>query len=114
MNQKWVFDSSGRVSPLLNRDLCFSLDISDRLKVKLYECNEGKNEYQMFSMFDIDDIRKKFQFHPKTNETMCLTQEHHPREDETLRFTSCEDAYENDKGVYDDTSHWVVGEFDGH
>ena len=36
------------------------------------------------------------------------------KEGERLKFESCIIAEQNDKGVNDDTSRWVIGAFDGH
>ena len=67
-------------------------------------------------MYDPEDAREKFQFKilQPGYEDICLTQQHHPTDKEELRFYDCRTALKNDRGVYDDTSHWVVGSFDGH
>jgi len=67
-------------------------------------------------MYDPDDRREKFQFKilQPGYEDICLTQQHHPTEEEQLKFYDCRVALRNDRGVNDDTSHWVVGSFDGH
>ena len=38
------------------------------------------------------------------------------RSGEKLKFFSCKKAFMNDNGTKkkDDTSHWVIGDFDGH
>merc|ERR1712176_1556700 len=88
-DQKWYFDNQGRVFSYVNQDYCFT-------------------------MVDMNDIFSEFQFHPKKDKNKCLTASHHPSPYEKLRFTSCNEAYGNDSGVYDDTSHWVIGDFHGH
>ena len=65
-------------------------------------------------MYDPEDAREKFQFKilQPGYEDICLTQEHHPRKYEELRFEDCRVASGNDRDVHDDTSHWLVGEFE--
>ena len=71
---------------------------------------------QKFRLYDPNDAYNMFKFKilEPGYEDICLTQEHHPRDKERLRFWDCKEALENDRGVHDDTSHWVVGAFDGH
>lgn len=70
-------------------------------------------------MYDPDDMFEKFQFKllnaKKDESKICLTSEHHPRKGESLRFFSCKKALLNEGGKKkkDDTSHWVVGNFNG-
>jgi len=84
-------------------------------KVNLRPCT-ADNIQQIFRLNDPNDPYEKFKFKilQPGYEDICLTQEHHPRDKEKLRFWDCKEALENDRGVYDDTSHWVVGAFDGH
>merc|ERR1719396_137225 len=99
--QQWIFYRC-TVRPKRNQRLCITAGEtrrkSDKGKIELHTCNP----------------EKKIQFFNRGKEDLCLTQEHHPRDKERLRFTDCKRAKDNDPGVYDDTSHWVVGKFDGH
>ena len=116
--QHWIFHRC-TVRPRRNRKFCITAgetrSDSDKGRIKIYRC-DPKNKIQYFTTFDPDSVSKKFQFKffKPGKEDVCLTQEHHPRDKERLRFADCEKAEKNDKGVYDDTSHWVVGTFDGH
>merc|ERR1719291_1195469 len=116
--QQWYFYKC-TVRPRRNQRLCITAGEtrsgSDRGSIELHTCNP-KKKIQYFETFDPGDESKKFQFKffKPGKEDLCLTQEHHPFDEELLRFVDCKKAEENDKGVYDDTSHWVVGEFDGH
>ena len=103
------------VRPKRNPDVCFTASSSRDLSglIRLSSCKDGDNIRQKFRMYDLKDKREKFQFKilKPGYEDMCLTQEHHPRKYEELRFYDCEVALNNDRNVYDDTSHWVVGAF---
>lgn len=85
-------------------------------KIELKDCNEKHKKAQQFRTYDPADVKDKFQFKilKSGNSDMCLSQDHHPRDKEELRFFSCSRAKANDKGKCDDTSHWAVGAFDGH
>ena len=103
--------------PRRNPNLCFTAgDRKDLVgRISLRRCTVD-NIRQKFRLYDPDDRKEKFQFKilKPGFEDICLTQEHHPRDEEPLRFYNCRVALKNDPGVYDDTSHWVVGAFDGH
>ena len=79
----------------------------------LKSCN-GDEIRQKFYMYDPGNVGEKFQFKilQPGYEDICLTQEHHPRKYEELRFEDCRVASGNDRDVHDDTSHWLVGEFE--
>merc|ERR1712151_1328309 len=117
-HQQWYFYKC-TVRPKRNQRLCITAGEtrsgSDRGSIELHTC-KSKKKIQYFETFDPNDVSKKFQFKffKPGKEDLCLTQEHHPFDEELLRFVECKRAEENDKGVYDDTSHWVVGEFGGH
>lgn len=66
---------------------------------------------QKFRFFDRDDRREKFQLKLMTKgyEHICLSNQHHPSREEPLELYTCRTAAENDPGVNDDTSYWVVG-----
>merc|ERR1712151_637961 len=105
------------VRPKRNPGLCFTAantrDLTGRIQLR--NC-DGDNFRQKFRMYDPDDRREKFQFKilQPGYEDICLTQQHHPTKEEQLKFYDCRIALRNDPGVNDDTSHWVVGSFDGH
>merc|ERR1712157_152569 len=110
--QRWSFSRQGLVRPTYIQKLC----ITSRPKiiegrVRLDTCNEKDNRESLTFNLKYD---KKFQFYPIANKAICLTQGHHPTEGEALLLQDCEKAENNDKGIYDDTSHWVIGIFDGH
>jgi len=112
-DQKWIFYDDGRVKPLINSDACVTTDRKIEGYVRLETCRQESDDYQRFQLFN-NNIFDKFQFHPRRDDKLCLTNDHHPKEGERLKFESCIIAKENDKGVYDDTSHWGIGAFDGH
>jgi len=116
-DQEWLF-SDCKVRPRRNPDVCFTAGDSKNLvgRIRLRPCSDDEDLRQQFRLYDSDDKREKFQFKILKSgyEDICLTQEHHPRDKEDLRFYDCRVAYKNDRGVYDDTSHWVIGAFDGH
>merc|ERR1712151_901721 len=89
---------------------------SQRGNIQLRACDPDDNDQtQYFVTFDPNDVSDKFQFKFfDKRDDLCLTQEHHPKDWESLKFEYCKVAEENDRGVYDDTSYWVVGEFNGH
>ena len=49
-----------------------------------------------------------FNFFKQGKDKLCIVQDHHPRDEERLRFKDGKKAEDNDKGMWDDTSHWVV------
>merc|ERR1711862_777958 len=129
--QYWVFEDC-MVKPILKPNLCMTTGKDPERtnkgehqgKIMLKRCNSKYKKNQQFRSYDTDDIFTKFNFKilssarkskdRRKDDRICLSTEHHPRSGETLRFFSCEKAYENDSGKKDDSSHWVVGEFDGH
>merc|ERR1712232_133136 len=116
--QEWIFYDC-TVRPKRNLSVCFTAGASRRDlsgKIELRRCDSRYADVQKFRLFDPDNRNEKFQFKLLKSgySHLCLSQEHHPRDKEELRFYSCRTALENDPGVNDDTSHWVVGTFDGH
>lgn len=118
-DQLWLFYDC-TVRPKKNPKVCFTAGATRKDltgKIELRECDDDMyGDVQKFRFFDPDDRNDKFQFKllkPGFGDN-CLSQEHHPRDKEELRFYSCRTALENDPGVNDDTSHWVVGTFNGH
>lgn len=122
--QFWIFDKCS-VKPARNPNVCMTTGVDKKKRgnegvIELRTCNEEREMQQKFRLFDPKDIFEKFQFKLLSkegkNNRICLSQEHHPRKGEKLRFFSCEKAFLNDAGTKkkDDTSHWVVGDFDGH
>ena len=119
IRQKWIF-SRCSVRPRRNQKLCLTAGVTrgndDKGLVELHHCEPNK-KIQYFETFNPKAVSKKFQFKffkPSQSGDLCLTQEHHPWPEELLRFTDCKRAKDNDPFVSDDTSHWVVGKFDGH
>jgi len=117
--QQWIFGKC-TVRPVCDPKLCITAGVaksdSQRGDIQLRTCDPDDNdEIQYFVTFDPKDVSDKFQFKFfDKRDDLCLTQEHHPKDWESLRFEYCKVAEENDRGVYDDTSYWVVGEFNGH
>ena len=122
--QFWIFENC-MVKPMINPDVCITTGEDKEKsghqgKIELKKCRSKYKKNQKFRMYDPDDIFEKFNFKilsdRKQDDRICLSSEHHPRSGESLRFFSCKKAYLNDGGKKkkDDTSHWVVGEFDGH
>merc|ERR1711983_60587 len=115
--QWWIF-SDCHVQSYRDPNMCFTSGVArkDSLKgkIELHECKDSK--IQKFRTFDPKNENDKFQVKilKPENDELCLTQEHHPKAYEYLRFEECRIAEENDPGVEDDTSHWVVGVFEGH
>jgi len=116
-NQQWIFYQC-TVRPKTNPNVCITAGEfrgnSMIGRILLRTCDS--NKVQLFRTFDPTSSSKEFQFKilkPKID-NLCLTQEHHPWDGEALRFVECLRAEKNDPGVYDDTSRWVVGKFDGH
>ena len=60
--------------------------------------NPGKDQYAIIKIF---------------SNRPTLLKDHHPKEGERLKFIDCYTAEQNDQGVNDDTSRWVIGAFDG-
>ena len=59
-------------------------------------------------------LKVHVQFSNRGKYELCLVQYHQPRHKERLRFKDRKKVEDNDKGMWDDTSHWVVEEFDNH
>lgn len=122
--QFWIFEDC-MVKPKSNPDVCITTGEDKKKsghagKIELKTCRSKYEKNQKFRLYDPDDIFEKFNFkissERKDDSRLCLSSEHHPRSGESLRFFSCKKAFLNDGGKKkkDDTSHWVVGEFDGH
>merc|ERR1711862_324869 len=115
--QQWIFYQC-TVRPKSNPSVCFTAGETRKNsmvgRILLKTCNS--NRVQLFRTFDPSSSSDEFQFKilKGRNDDVCLTQEHHPKSGELLRFHNCRVAEKNDPGVYDDTSRWVIGEFDGH
>jgi len=103
-DQDWLFYDC-TVRPKRNPNLCFTAGESRNLvgRIRLRPCDDDEDLRQKFRLYDPDDRREKFQFKilEPGYEDICLTQEHHPRDKEDLRFYDCRVAYKNDRGVYD-------------
>jgi len=116
--QKFIFEKC-TVRPVCDPKLCFTAGVafseSDRGNIQLRTCDPNDDDQiQHFETFDPKAVSKKFQFKLFGRDDFCLSQQHHPTDWETVKFEDCKVAERNDEGVYDDTSHWVVGQFDGH
>eukprot|EP00591_Stephanopyxis_turris_P015523 CAMPEP_0195541324 /NCGR_PEP_ID=MMETSP0794_2-20130614/51031_1 /TAXON_ID=515487 /ORGANISM="Stephanopyxis turris, Strain CCMP 815" /LENGTH=232 /DNA_ID=CAMNT_0040675419 /DNA_START=93 /DNA_END=791 /DNA_ORIENTATION=+ len=137
VKQKWIYDNStGNIRSGVNMESCVSyFKATDEIRrVKLVNCSKDENHKEQNgsnhedNMNDNDDKQidkyqsqwsaisrnSTFQLHPKTDESKCLTQTHHPKNREDLKLYPCSIARNNDEGVHDDTSQWVIGTFDGH
>lgn len=117
-DQKWIFEDS-RIKPYINPDVCLTayMNGDPEARTMLRTCYEPREAFQKFYLYyssNVFALADKFQI--KTNlydrDDLCISTEHHPSKGEKLKFMSCTVAQRNDYGVYDDTSHWVVGEFD--
>lgn len=109
-DQRWIFEDD-KIKPYKSPELCITARDDLEGYVNLRTCYEKRDKYQKFNLFDDDD--EEFQIKPKAENDLCLTQNHHPREGENLKFYSCRKAEEGDTGKSDDTSRWIVGKFDG-
>jgi len=105
--QKWSYEN-GKIRSCDKEKLCITTSGSS---LKLKDCSSKRDKEQTFSGFS---SLKKFQLHPKGKSSRCMSQDHHPTKSEKLKMMDCEEAEKNDKGVYDDTSHWVIGKFKGN
>ena len=105
--QKWTFTNGDKMISAKSK-LCIDYETKELL---LKPCSNNRDKYQKFKGFD---AKKKFQLHPFNNEKKCVSQKHHPKDNEKLKIASCRRAEENNKNQYDDTSHWVFGVYHGH
>jgi len=110
-DQRWIF-SSRKIRSYVSDDLCITARSGLDGYVSLRTCSSDRDRYQEFDLSD--NIFRKSQINPRGDDDLCLTQDHHPREGERLKFVDCYVAEKNDKGVHDDTSRWVIGKWDGH
>ena len=78
-DQKWIFYDDGRIKPLINSDACITTDRGIEGYVRLETCRDQHDDYQRFQLFDDNNIFNKFQIHPRRDDRLCLTQDHHPK-----------------------------------
>lgn len=98
--QRWVF-SSGKFSPYGDKRLC--VDYKVKMNLRLRRCNYSGGKSQKFTEEKSSGNRFTYKA-----QSLCLTQEHHPRSNEKLRIESCS------KARTDNTVYWVKGKFNGH
>ena len=122
--QRWIFYEC-TIRPQRDTDLCMTVidpdtrphsdcHLCDWGGIFLKTCKSSRDDVQKFRFFDPDGDRdEKFRIKllKKGYEHICLTSQHHPSNEEDLQMFTCKTAEENDPGVNDDTSYWIVGRF---
>ena len=107
--QQWMFCRC-TIGPRHNQKLYVTAGETrgkiDKGKIELHACGPEKKT-QYFRTFDSKAVSRKFQFKrsKRGKYELCLTQDHHPRDEECLRFKDCKKDEDNAKGAHDETSH---------
>jgi hypothetical protein len=86
-NQRFDFvPSNGYILVRLHgTNLCFE---RDSLDIYLLECDASNNQQMWFAQTGSFD-GSKFEVSPKTLSTFCITQRHHPKDDEEVELEPC-------------------------
>mmetsp|Transcript_8733 Transcript_8733/g.10192 ORF Transcript_8733/g.10192 Transcript_8733/m.10192 type:complete len:143 (-) Transcript_8733:153-581(-) len=80
---------------------CASVDgtVKPNARLIMMSCNSATK----FMGFHTPPNPNKFTWHPLGNNRLCVTNQHHPRSNEDLRFNDCKRAHK------DKTGFWVTG-----
>eukprot|EP00591_Stephanopyxis_turris_P010954 CAMPEP_0195511850 /NCGR_PEP_ID=MMETSP0794_2-20130614/4025_1 /TAXON_ID=515487 /ORGANISM="Stephanopyxis turris, Strain CCMP 815" /LENGTH=453 /DNA_ID=CAMNT_0040639521 /DNA_START=38 /DNA_END=1399 /DNA_ORIENTATION=- len=92
--QRWVM-KDGKIMPHKKQDLC--VDFRDRRHVTLKKCrNDSKTQEFDFGCNDFNTKGDRFKIHPQDDSKKCLTNPHHPRNNEQLEIYDCKKADKHD------------------
>jgi len=98
--QFWRYNG-GKLESKVSPGYCMSYSgsASRGEKIELKECERATK----FQGILTPPNQNRFKWHPLGNNQLCMTNPHHPRDNEELRFNDCETAYR------DETAFWVTG-----